>query len=225
MTEYEKVLAIHDYIILNGRYESASDDPAVRESLHKAEGILVNGAGVCSSYAGSMNLLLGMVDVESIFVTGIGRNSAGMTELHAWNKVKIGGEWYNFDVTWNDPASSNPNNISYAWFGLTDEAFSATHQWDRTVFPQMAAGTAFNYYHYNNLVAKDYTQFKSIITRELSERKNESEITVFLYVENYDLNTYSLSFIYDILPGITKASYSKPKGASGELKLKISQGG
>jgi transglutaminase/protease-like cytokinesis protein 3 len=172
-----------------------------------------------------MQLLLGIAGVESLFVAGTGQNASGITELHAWNKVKINGEWYNFDVTWNDLVSGGPGEISYAYFALPDDAFSANHQWDRQAYPQSAPDTAFNYYYYNNLVAKDYSQFRAIITQELLKRKNDNDITVSLYVENFDPNVYLLNFIYNILPNIKKAAYSKPDGASGELILKISQEG
>jgi hypothetical protein len=225
MGDYEIVLAIHNYLILNGQYADKSDDPILQAALHKTEGILMNGAGVCSSYAGSMYLLLNMLDVKCLFVTGVGRNSSGLTELHAWNKVLIYGDWYNFDVTWDDPVPDKPGGIRYAHFGLTDEAFSVNHTWDREVFPQSATSTTYNYYIYNDLKSKDYKQFKEIVSRQLLEQKSNPEIVVHLYVENYDQSKYPMSFIYDILPKIKTASCTKINGTSGEFILRITQEG
>lgn len=222
MSEYDKVLAIHDYIVLNGRYTARSNDPFIQASLHKTEGILLYGAGVCSSYAGTMYLLLGMADIEALFVPGIAQNRNGLTELHAWNKVKIDGMWYNIDVTWNDPTPDRSGVVSYAYFGLTDKALSATHTWHKESYPA-ANSTYYNYYRYNDLFSRDYKQFKTIITREIKKQKYNREITVRLYVENYDPKTYDLAFIFDSLTGVEKAGYSRLSGSSGEFTLSVTR--
>ena len=47
--------------------------------------------------------MLDEAGVDSIVVSGIGTNSEGKTENHAWNYVAIDGAWYAVDVTWDDP--------------------------------------------------------------------------------------------------------------------------
>jgi hypothetical protein len=224
MGEYEKVLAIHDYIILNGKYSPQSDDPVIQESLHKAEGILMYGTGICSSYSSSMCLLLGMVDIDCIFVTGIGQNKNGLSALHSWNKVNIDGMWYNIDVTWNDPTPDKAGVVSYEYFGMTDEALSASHMWNREAYPP-ANSSYYNYYRYNGLLSRDYAQFKSIISKGIEAQKNNREINVRLYVENYDPNVYDLNFVFDSLSGAEKASFSKLSGPCGEFTLIIQMSG
>jgi len=223
MSDYEKVLAVHDYIVLNGRYEDSSNDPVIHAALHKTEGILINGVGVCTSYAGSMYLLLNMIGVECAFVTGIARNSSGLTEVHAWNRVLISGDWYNFDATWNDLAPDQPGVVSYTYFGLTDKALAKTHDWDRDVYPQSAESEIYNYYNFNDLKSQDYAQFKAIVMREIMKQKGNPMITVNVFVENYDPGKYSMNFIYGVLPKIKKASCSRINGTSGELILIITQ--
>ena len=59
---------------------------------------MLNKTGVCSSYAGAFKLLAQQAGLECIVVTG---NLDG--ELpHAWNKIKIDGEWRIVDSTNND---------------------------------------------------------------------------------------------------------------------------
>ena len=224
MDEYEKVLAVHDYLVLNGKYVSETDNPQIRASLHNAEGILMYGMGVCSSYASNMCLLLGMVDIECIFVTGIGQNKSGLSELHAWNKVKIDGAWYNIDTTWDDPTPDRAGVVSYAYFCLTDKALSVNHTWDNSLYPVADSGYH-NYYNINDLLSRDYSQFKSIITREVNKQKNNSEVILAMYVENYDASTYDLGFIFDLLPNAQKVQHTKITGGSGEFTLNILQEG
>jgi len=224
MSDYDKVLAVHDYIVLNGRYSTQSDDPLIQESLHGTEGILLHGVGVCSSYSGTMCLLLGMVNVECIFVTGIGQNKNGLTGLHSWNKVMIDGMWYNFDVTWDDPTPDNPGVVSYAYFGITDEIFSADHIWNNDVYPA-ANGVYHNYYRYNGLFSHNYEHFRDIITQEIEMQDNNLEIQVSLYVENYDSSEYDLNFIFDLLTDIKSASHTRLRDSSGEYTILIKRTG
>jgi hypothetical protein len=217
------VLAIHDYIVLNGSYVSNADNLEKKAILSKTEGLLMYGEGVCSSYSGSIYLLTGMAGMDSVFVTGIGHNRNGSSEAHTWNKIKIDGLWYNFDVTWNDPATGKPGEISYAYFALTDEEMSADHTWNRSTFPQSAFSDDYNYYNYNNKTAQNSEQLQSILAKELSQKKDKPEITLRLYVKNYVPSKKDLAFVYDIVPPTSKVMYSQLRSSSGEFTIKITQ--
>lgn len=69
---------------------------------HSAYGILLEGSGVCESYAKTMSRLLDAVGIPNIYVVGTagsGRDAGG----HAWNYVQMpNGSWYLLDSTWND---------------------------------------------------------------------------------------------------------------------------
>lgn len=58
---------------------------------------LLQGKCVCAGYADILRNALSLVGIESLYVSGIAK------EGHAWNKVKLDGEWYNVDVTWDSP--------------------------------------------------------------------------------------------------------------------------
>ena len=65
---------------------------------HNLIGVMLNGEGVCESYAKTYQLLLNYVEAECIFVGGQANGGA-----HAWNMVKLdNGEWYIYDITWED---------------------------------------------------------------------------------------------------------------------------
>ena len=59
-------------------------------------GILCEGKGVCQSYAYAFDVLADLSGLESIMVTGTLSNGG-----HAWNAVKISGNWCMVDVTNN----------------------------------------------------------------------------------------------------------------------------
>jgi len=125
MSAEEKALALHDYLILHAAYDTSNPVP---NDSYKAYGVLVNGKGVCNSYAEAYNLLLTEEGIPSFKVTSTTMN-------HAWNMVKLNGSWFHVDVTWDDPLINGQNEdgfISYSNFLLTDAGIGATghSNWD-----------------------------------------------------------------------------------------------
>jgi transglutaminase/protease-like cytokinesis protein 3 len=55
---------------------------------------LIEGKGVCEGYSDAFWMLMDILNIDCQCVYGGGN--------HEWNIVKIDGEWYNIDVTWND---------------------------------------------------------------------------------------------------------------------------
>ena len=99
MSDYQKALALHDYLTEHAQYNMAYEDEAndpYHETNHEAEGVLLHGTGVCESYTKAYGLLLDAVGIP---------NTAQVSETHTWNVVQLDGEWYHIDVTWDDPTS------------------------------------------------------------------------------------------------------------------------
>lgn len=67
-------------------------------NCHSVYGILLEGYGVCESYAKAMSRLLDVVGIPNIYVVGMTKQGG-----HAWNYVQMpDGKWYLLDSTWND---------------------------------------------------------------------------------------------------------------------------
>ena len=43
-------------------------------------------------------------------------------------------EWYNLDITWNDPTPNKPNQSRYNYFLITDSTLEKDHQWDKEMY-------------------------------------------------------------------------------------------
>ena len=101
MSDYEKALVLHDYLTQHAQYnvgyENESTDP-YHATNHEADGVLLKGTGVCESYTKAYGLLLDAVGIE---------NDAQISDTHTWNLVKLDGEWYHVDVTWDDPTTDS----------------------------------------------------------------------------------------------------------------------
>ena len=87
-TELERALFLHDYICENFYY----DESFLSDNIYK---MIVAGKGTCQAYTDLYMALLRECGIESHFV-------ASDTVAHIWNYVKIDGEWYHVDVTWDD---------------------------------------------------------------------------------------------------------------------------
>lgn len=135
MTDFEKELSIHNYIINNAKYDyENSKKGTVPPESFTSYGVLVKGVGVCQSYALAMKKLLNLARVESIIVSGYGDGV-----LHAWNLVKIEGDYYHVDTTWDDPIYTEngirKDVLRFDYFNLTDDEMSKGHKWDRSKYP------------------------------------------------------------------------------------------
>ena len=104
MSAKEKVKAIHDYIKDNVEYDYESlltKDPLGDYSAHSAYSALVKGKAVCSGYAQLFYRMLLDNGIDCRIVTGQTLSGEEMGN-HAWNLLKLDGEYYYTDVTWND---------------------------------------------------------------------------------------------------------------------------
>ena len=98
----------------------------------------MNHTAVCLGYATTFQLLMDMAGVECITVAGASRSS---TEDHGWNVVRLNGNWYCVDVTWDanyrEYGYSRGRESEWRYFNITSNEMAATdHQWDYANIPE-----------------------------------------------------------------------------------------
>ena len=98
-----------------GTIDFDNNDP----DIYTVYGALVNGLTVCEGYARSFQMLLNGLGVDCVGVIG---ESTG--QLHIWNCVRLGDNWYNVDATWNDREESYAR---YIYFNVTDDYLADDH--------------------------------------------------------------------------------------------------
>ena len=188
MTDYEKELAIHDYIVSHCKYGQKDES---KEYAFRAYGCLVQGVAVCNGYAEAMSLLLTCAGVDNEIMTG----SAG-DELHAWNIVCLDGEWYQVDATWNDPIPDGAHVVSHAYFNITDAEMAESHSWNEDLYVS-CDGEKYNYFDYNQLVF-DYPSLEQYV---INESTKNITANLQIAVTDYSEQTYTYDFINNI-PGV-----------------------
>ncbi len=140
----EKILAIHDYLILHTEY-------AYREYLDGTldqipyvfcpEGVLVQHKAVCQGYAETLELFLNALGLENRLVFGYGYTENGRIS-HAWNLVKLDDNWYHIDMTWDDPIVNgiDSGKVYYDYFLVNDAVMKKNHTWEMADYPAAIGG-------------------------------------------------------------------------------------
>lgn len=122
MTELQKALALHDWLVMNCQYDTTVRRPYV----HSEYGAIVNGFAVCAGYAKAYNDLLSRVGIKATYVTGMKPLKPGTNpQPHAWSRVTIDGVWYYVDVTADDPVPDQPGNVCRSFFLVSDDVLNA----------------------------------------------------------------------------------------------------
>lgn len=150
-SDYDKVKYLHDRIVLRCSYSENGIQP------YSAYGCLVQGESVCEGYSKAMLTLCQRAGIKCIPVLGKGIEN-GEQEPHIWNKIMLDGQWYNFDLTWDDPISQmGEDYIRYDYFAVTDEEISMDHIVDSNRFMEYpeAVSTENNYYVLNGLLVDE----------------------------------------------------------------------
>lgn len=142
MSDYDKELALYAWLTGNVSYDQSHyEKKGAPRSSYEPYGPLVEGKGVCLGYATAFQLLMDMADIECITVTGAAFMSR---ENHAWNMVKLNGEWYCVDPTWDMDlwitAQDGEPFVQYSYFNVTSDYMAGTdHQWDYDSVPEATA--------------------------------------------------------------------------------------
>lgn len=120
--EWSVMRQVHDMVCERTTYDDA------QEARHSCVGVLLHGQAVCDGYADAFMLLGSMCGLDVRMQSGtvdVGEEMLYDEGNHAWNMVKIDGEWLMLDTTWDDV-----DGTIYDYFGLSRAQASADHSWD-----------------------------------------------------------------------------------------------
>lgn len=213
MNDHEKVLAIHDYIVIHSKY----DESMQRYSDYE---LLTEGTSVCNGYALLTYNMLQKLNIPVQLVTG-----AGNGELHIWNMVKLGDYWFHLDTTWND-SLPDTDTLSYDYYMLTDKEILKDHTIDENLDIPKATKS---YYEYLTELSQDKILIKTGLDIYDAENTAENEGELANILENkikyrplkisVRINkSLSQDTIYNAMSGLFKYDYISEIGY-GQLKV------
>ena len=139
MSDYDKEAVLYLWLVTHVDYDQSHyEKQGAPRTSYEPYGPLIEGKGVCLGYAETFRLLMDMAGIECITVTGAGFQNR---ENHAWNMVKLNGEWYCVDPTWDlNPGINQDGEPVYGYFNVTSDVMALTdHQWDYDSVPEATA--------------------------------------------------------------------------------------
>lgn len=131
MSDEEIVLAYHEYLTstVSYAYEDYFNGTIAANHGYDMYGALVKHSCVCQGYAETMFYLLREAGLSCAIASSENIN-------HAWNIVKIRGNWYHIDATWDDPVWDMPGRSYHDYFLVSFDTMNKNtlinHTKDRT---------------------------------------------------------------------------------------------
>lgn len=172
MDDYEKAKYLYEYLILHTDYEQGAPDS------QNICSVLLNGKSVCQGYAKTLQLLCQKAGLEALLVTGQVEGQG-----HAWDLIRLDGEWYHVDPTWGDAsylregessltAASSPA-INYDYFCVTTAQISQNHIIGQDQNVPVCTAVKDHYYRREGLFLEqaDEEQIGSIFRRAIEKKQ------------------------------------------------------
>ncbi len=144
--DYERALALHDWICENIYYDEDSITDNGNTAPYTATQVLSERRAVCLGYANLYAAFLRSLDIPCNVVAGYGlgvgtgeskwndENIETVDSNHAWNEVYIDNRWVIVDPTWNsrnkisNGVRKRDNNYSHLYFDANLKFFSNNHK-------------------------------------------------------------------------------------------------
>ena len=141
--DYQKSKWVYETLI--NRVDYNGDAPNNQNIIS----VFLNGQTVCQGYSCAATYLFDKLGIQCFTVPG-----ATNEGLHAWNCVKLDGQYYFMDITWGNSeygGSSNSKEISYAMLNITTEDILKTHSLDAPFVVPDCVAIDDNYYYQEGL--------------------------------------------------------------------------
>lgn len=230
LSDYEKILYIHDYIVKNTEYDSECAEAIKQEALYdilwqssSAYGCLVKELAVCSGYSAAFQLLMNELGVPCTRISGEDLENG---TPHEWNCVMLDGKWYFVDVTWDDPAYENNSSsfkdaINYEYFMISSDVLLRTHKIaDGEEAPECTDNSRSYYiYHDRYLEAYDFDSAAEMIKSQAGRDMIEIQFANAEEAAKACAELFDEKRFYEI-EGISAQGIVYSTGQSGLLRIK-----
>ena len=163
MSDWEKERYIHNFICENVRY-----DKLKKPYSHEIIGPLGQGVGVCEGIAKSVKILCDALGLWCVIAISEANPEAGIKYRHAWNVLKLDGQYVHLDATF-DNSLSHDGVIRYDYFNLDDNRLFRDHQ--PVAYPVPACGKSDQFYY--RAAKLSFTKMEDVVKRaQMSIRKD-----------------------------------------------------
>lgn len=183
MSELDKVLVLHDWVINNAAFDwdTFNGTKSTNESYYWA-GVFSNHLAVSAGYASGYEILLSLSGIESEYATGTGVDGG----VHAWNKVKVNDKWYKLDIV-KDYLSDTKEKSDLPEIL---RSYSKSQSW-----VEMCNFIDENYFIKKSVKVKSIEELKKV----LMDKRDDSMI--FVIFEDFKPTDEQISAVSNLFPG------------------------
>ena len=154
--DYEKVKAIYDWLCTNVVYDYTNLNSPEYMLKHTAYAAAINHTAVCQGYAVIFYRLALECGIDARVIAGKGEGAKGW-EDHAWNIVKLGGNYYLLDATWDATKELYQKPAKYDWFLKGSESFTSHNPGtEQDTYDYTALGVSSSNYDPKTAVSEQY---------------------------------------------------------------------
>ena len=228
MSEMDKVLFVHDYLVANTEYDKDGyESGKYSRDIFNLYGVFGNNLAVCQGYAHAASYLLNRFGVTCGVASSDKAN-------HAWNVVKINGKWYHMDVTWDDPTYDKLGQVTHDYVLLSEKGLLsmedcamrkdfliscaskysmatdnslANNFWKKSEAMMHYYNDNWYYMEHNNFTLKEYSkktkQHRVIVDNSNFEKKVQWEDTLnpgYIWNDNFSKLAAKKNVLYFSLP-------------------------
>ena len=167
-TEWEKEKYVHDFICKNVQY-----DKLKKAYSHEIIGPLGQGVGVCEGIAKAVKVLLDALGVWCVIAICGNNPDKGIKYRHTWNIVRINGEYYHLDVTFDNTLGKDVKELRYDYFNLDDQQIFRDHE--PLIAPAPVCKNHDHFYYKEKKLS--FTKIEDVYKRSLQAAKKGKTLT------------------------------------------------
>lgn len=112
-SDLETALYLHDYMAAHYAYDESLEHSTAYE-------LLTTHTGICQAYTLTYQALMQAAGLECRYVLSDDMD-------HSWNAVRLDGEWYHVDITFDDPIFDRLGKVGHQYFLRSDGALAPDH--------------------------------------------------------------------------------------------------
>lgn len=204
-SDYEKVKYVFETLVRNVDYDlNAPENQNIIS-------VFIYRSTVCQGYACATQYLLQQLGIESTVITGIADN-----DHHAWNLVRLDGDYYYMDTTWGNAAFTGEVDIGedfifYDYLNVTTEEIERTHHATEKFELPICTATADNYFVKEGLYFSEWDP--DAVGNIISTAWFSGRVPVSVKFSTRELTEQAFRYfiteqhIADYCPGITGVHY------------------
>ncbi|MCI9081747.1 MAG: hypothetical protein HFI70_05440 [Lachnospiraceae bacterium] len=203
-SDYDKAKYVYELLALNTEY---AEDVANSQNILS---VFLLQQTVCQGYACAVQYLFDQLGIESAIVSGTARG-----EPHAWNLIRLDGDYYYMDATWGNNGYRNKEGketsfTDYNYMAMTTAEMQMDHQPDSEIKLPQCTAVLNNYYRKEGNYVEEWEP--DLIGSKLSDAWENQQVITLRFSDGVLKDQVFRYFVQeghlaDYCSGITQINY------------------